>query len=196
MLTILLTSARVAPGLLSWPAWSALRSASRVLAGSSGHPLLPALAEAGVVPEILDAPPDAAGLAALLVDAAKVAAVGTRQAPGRWSGWPRRARPASPALLDALSAAPIPGGAQVLPGSRDLPGAHLVDVVATMDTLRSSCPWDRRQTHATLAPHLLEEPYEALEALENGDHQAFREELGDVLLQVAFHARIAAERAG
>jgi XTP/dITP diphosphohydrolase len=56
------------------------------------------------------------------------------------------------------------------------------------------CPWDARQTHASLAPHLLEEPYEALEAFESGDEQAFCEELGDVLLQVMFHARIAAER--
>jgi XTP/dITP diphosphohydrolase len=63
-----------------------------------------------------------------------------------------------------------------------------------MDRLRAECPWDARQTHASLAPHLLEEPYEALEALESGDEQAFCEELGDVLLQVVFHARIAAER--
>ena len=74
------------------------------------------------------------------------------------------------------------------------PGARFLDLVATMDRLRVECPWDARQTHASLAPHLLEEPYEALEALESGDEQAFREELGDVLLQVAFHARIAAER--
>ena len=79
-------------------------------------------------------------------------------------------------------------------GSADLPGAHLIDLVATMDRLRVECPWDARQTHASLAPHLLEEPYEALEALESGDEQAFCEELGDVLLQVVFHARIAAER--
>ncbi len=63
-----------------------------------------------------------------------------------------------------------------------------------MDRLRRECPWDARQTHESLAPHLLEEPYEALEALESGDQQAFCEELGDVLLQVMFHARIAAER--
>ena len=79
-------------------------------------------------------------------------------------------------------------------GSADLPGARLLDLVATMDRLRVECPWDARQTHASLAPHLLEEPYEALEALESGDEQAFCEELGDVLLQVVFHARIAAER--
>ena len=79
-------------------------------------------------------------------------------------------------------------------GSADLPGAHLLDLVATMDRLRVECPWDARQTHQSLAPHLLEEPYEALEAFESGDEQAFCEELGDVLLQVVFHARIAAER--
>jgi XTP/dITP diphosphohydrolase len=89
---------------------------------------------------------------------------------------------------------PVPPGAQLLYGSADLPGAHLLDLVATMDRLRAECPWDARQTHASLAPHLLEEPYEALEALEAGDEQAFCEELGDVLLQVVFHARIAAER--
>jgi XTP/dITP diphosphohydrolase len=88
----------------------------------------------------------------------------------------------------------LPDGAQILQGSADLPGAHLIDLVATMDRLRVDCPWDARQTHASLAPHLLEEPYEALEALESGDERALREELGDVALQVVFHARIAAER--
>jgi len=85
-------------------------------------------------------------------------------------------------------------GVTVLHGSVDLPGAHLIDLVQTMDRLRVNCPWDAGQTHTSLAPYLLEEPYEALEALESGDEQAFCEELGDVLLQVVFHARIAAER--
>jgi NTP pyrophosphatase (non-canonical NTP hydrolase) len=73
------------------------------------------------------------------------------------------------------------------------PGEALLRLVAVMDTLRVSCPWDARQTHESLAPHLLEECYEALDALESGDPAAFRDELGDVLLQVVFHARIAAE---
>jgi XTP/dITP diphosphohydrolase len=64
-----------------------------------------------------------------------------------------------------------------------------------MDTLRLNCPWDARQTHASLAPHLLEETYEALDALSADDQAAVREELGDVLLQVIFHARVAQERA-
>jgi len=75
------------------------------------------------------------------------------------------------------------------------PGAALLRLVAVMDTLRVSCPWDARQTHESLAPHLLEECYEALDALESGDPAALRDELGDVLLQVVFHARIAAEAA-
>ena len=72
-------------------------------------------------------------------------------------------------------------------------GEALLRLVAVMDTLRVSCPWDARQTHESLAPHLLEECYEALDALESGDPAALRDELGDVLLQVVFHARIAAE---
>jgi XTP/dITP diphosphohydrolase len=79
------------------------------------------------------------------------------------------------------------------PGS-ETPGAALLRLVDVMDTLRVNCPWDARQTHRSLAPYLLEECYEALEALEGGDESALRDELGDVLLQVVFHARVAAER--
>jgi len=89
---------------------------------------------------------------------------------------------------------PVPPGARLLYGTADLPGAHFIDLVATMDRLRVECPWDAKQTHASLAPHLLEESYEALEALESGDERAVREELGDVLMQPVFHARVAAER--
>jgi len=87
-------------------------------------------------------------------------------------------------------AAGWPGRAAV---TGDRPGAALLRLVEVMDTLRVSCPWDARQTHESLAPHLLEECYEALDALEGGDPAALRDELGDVLLQVVFHARIAAE---
>jgi XTP/dITP diphosphohydrolase len=73
-------------------------------------------------------------------------------------------------------------------------GDRLLELVAVMSRLRSECPWDAKQTHESLAPHLLEETYEALEALESGDPGALREELGDVLLQVMFHAEIASER--
>ena len=55
------------------------------------------------------------------------------------------------------------------------------------------CPWDRKQTHASLRPHLLEESYEALTAMDSGDAPALREELGDLLLQIMLNAQIAAE---
>lgn len=74
-------------------------------------------------------------------------------------------------------------------------GARLLDVVAVMDRLRSpgGCPWDAEQTHASLRGYLLEEAHEAYDAIVDDDAAAMREELGDVLLQVVFHARVAAE---
>ncbi|MDT7581055.1 MAG: nucleoside triphosphate diphosphatase [Pseudonocardiales bacterium] len=75
------------------------------------------------------------------------------------------------------------------------PGAALLDAVAVMDRLRSpgGCPWDAEQTHTSLLQYLVEECYELYQAIEDGDGAAVREELGDVLLQVLFHARVAAE---
>lgn len=72
-------------------------------------------------------------------------------------------------------------------------GAALLDAVAVMDRLRSpgGCPWDAEQTHSSLLQHLVEECYELYEAIEDDDRPAMREELGDVLLQVLFHARVA-----
>jgi len=74
-------------------------------------------------------------------------------------------------------------------------GERLLDAVAVMDRLRSpgGCPWDAEQTHVTLLRYLVEECYELVDAVERGDAAAVREELGDVLLQVLFHARIADE---
>jgi XTP/dITP diphosphohydrolase len=72
-------------------------------------------------------------------------------------------------------------------------GRRLLDLVEVMDRLRAECPWDRQQTHRSLATYLLEETYEVLEALDTGDRDHLREELGDLLLQVYFHARIASE---
>ena len=68
-------------------------------------------------------------------------------------------------------------------------------LIALMDTLRSpgGCPWDAEQTHESLLDYLLEEAYETVDAVHAGDRAAMREELGDVLLQVVFHSRIAQE---
>ena len=73
--------------------------------------------------------------------------------------------------------------------------SHLQQLVAVMDQLRSpgGCPWDAEQTHESLVKFLLEESYEYIEAVETNDREAMREELGDVLLQVYFHARMAEE---
>jgi XTP/dITP diphosphohydrolase len=80
-------------------------------------------------------------------------------------------------------------------GSWDLPGARLLDLVVVMNRLRSpgGCPWDAAQTHESLVEYLVEEAYETVDAIETGDDEALREELGDLLLQVVFHARVAEE---
>jgi len=73
--------------------------------------------------------------------------------------------------------------------------ARFAELVAVMARLRSpsGCPWDREQDHRSLRPCLLEETYEVLEAIDGGEPDALREELGDLLLQVIFHARLAEE---
>jgi tetrapyrrole methylase family protein / MazG family protein len=68
----------------------------------------------------------------------------------------------------------------------------LIDVMAKLRA-PDGCPWDREQTHATLKPYLIEEAYEVLHAIDEGDDEELKKELGDVLLQVIFHAQIAGE---
>ncbi len=74
-------------------------------------------------------------------------------------------------------------------------GAAFARLVRIMDTLRSTrgCPWDRKQTHETLRPFLIEESYEAVDAIDRGDIDDLRGELGDVLFQCVFHGQIAVE---
>ena len=80
-----------------------------------------------------------------------------------------------------------------VPSSRG--GEGLLDLVRVQARLRApdGCPWDREQDHRTLARHLLEETHEFLEAIDADDDAAIRDELGDLLLQVTFHAQIAAD---
>ncbi|MEU9132976.1 MazG family protein [Kitasatospora sp. NPDC048540] len=184
-LTLLTTTHRVAPGLLSWPAWQALHAAGRVLAADPAHPQLPALRQAGVEVELIERG-TAPALARRLVEAAPVL----------WLGSPD----GDPGLTDALARISVEeaGAApeiELLPGSYDLPGARLLDLASVMDRLRSpgGCPWDAEQTHASLVKYLVEEAFELVEAIEEGDRETLREELGDVLLQVFFHSRIAEE---
>jgi XTP/dITP diphosphohydrolase len=75
-------------------------------------------------------------------------------------------------------------------------GSHFTQLVVVLDQLRSpgGCPWDAEQTHQSLVEYLIEEAYESVEAIDADDSDAIREELGDLLLQVVFHARIAQEQ--
>jgi XTP/dITP diphosphohydrolase len=188
-LLLVLTSPRVAPGLLGWTAWQQLRAADLVFAADLDEAWAVALADAEV--QVTEVGDDAVALrAGRLAEAAD----GGRLVV--WFGSPD----GDPGLTDALAehlvrraVAAEPPEIELLGGSHDLPGARLLDLVAVMDRLRSpgGCPWDAEQTHASLAPYLLEESHEVLEAIESGDRDHLVEELGDLLLQVVFHARLA-----
>ena len=77
--------------------------------------------------------------------------------------------------------------------SRDI--ARLIEIMAALRTPGSGCPWDLEQTFATIAPYTLEEAYEVADAIARGDLADLKDELGDLLLQVVFHARMAQEQA-
>jgi len=94
--------------------------------------------------------------------------------------------PNHPAVTARLAA-----GARLISAPESPRGERLVDVVAMMDKLRSAGPWESEQTHDSLRRYLLEETYEVLDAVQSGNADQLREELGDVLLQVLFYARIA-----
>src|SRR3954447_5952888 len=191
-LLLVSTSPRVAPGCLTWDAWQALHS-GQVWTADAEHPQVPALQAAGI-PVRIAAPGSAAEQAA---------AFRANAAGGNIAVWLAGADGDERflrALADLVSRETSSGTVvefEVVAGSYDLPGARLLDAVAGMDRLRSpgGCPWDAQQTHASLGKYLLEEAYEAYEAIEEGNSEALREEMGDVLLQVLFHARLAQEQA-
>ncbi|MEP6632278.1 MAG: MazG family protein [Lapillicoccus sp.] len=194
-LTLLLSSPRIVPGVLSREAWRALESADAVL-GRADEPQVVAVVDAGLAVEFEPEPEGSWNEATArrrrrLVDraAAEAEIVWVVSSDG------------DPGLTDAVAAevsrrqeAPE---VEVVLGSHDAPGARLLDLVAVMDRLRSpgGCPWDAEQTHTSLVPFLIEEAHEAAEALESGDRDHIVEELGDVLLQVVFHARVGEEDA-
>jgi XTP/dITP diphosphohydrolase len=172
--------------------WDALVACERVLFERPDHPLGARLAAAGVATGALG--DDRAGGAG-------------SDAPHAHSRAPERrgvvVEPTSERTVElARAGATVTSGAAEAPDS--LAAAHAAPVVrrassslgslaAVMARLRSEdgCPWDREQTHASLTVHLLEEAYEVVDAIESGSPEDLREELGDVLLQVAFHSRLA-----
>jgi XTP/dITP diphosphohydrolase len=185
-LVLLVTSPRLPAGLLTAEAWDLVRSAPVLAAAAT--PLVLAVEAAGGRVELVPGGPREH--AAAIRSAAGGPGAGGAGGGGGTAVWLVGAD-GDPGLADALTGSEV----EVLYGSWDPPGARLLDVVAVMDRLRSpgGCPWDAEQTHTSLMPYLLEEAYEAYDALADGDLDAVREELGDVLLQVAFHARLAEE---
>lgn len=165
---VITCSPRVPAGTLSAAAWTALRQGPSYAVGLDPQPLR----EAGMT--VTEATAGAATAGELPADAVVLVSVDDAETLAR---------------LDS---------AEIIAAAWDAPGARLLDAVAVVDRLRSpgGCPWDAEQTHASLRPYLVEETYEALDALVGNDFVGLCEELGDVLFQVLFHARIAAEAEG
>ena len=189
--TLVLTSPRSAAGLLTWAGWERLQQADSVLAADPEPAWLTAFDQAGVEVTDVAGLPIGERAGRLVQDAARGLDL-------VWWGSPD----GDPGLTDALAehlsrraVAGRPPEVEVLTASHDVPGSRLLDLVAVMDTLRSpgGCPWDAEQTHTSLLPYLLEETHEVIEAVEARDRDHLVEELGDLLLQVVFHARVGAE---
>jgi XTP/dITP diphosphohydrolase len=182
-LSFVVTSPRLPAGLLSRPAWDVL--AQVPVFAAAGSATVAAVRDAGI--DVVELDPEAPATADTLLGA------------GRDIAW--LAGPAGDAALTRRLAERLAGPAapdvdlELVPGSWDPPGARLLDAVAVMDRLRSpgGCPWDAEQTHESLAPYLIEEAYETLDAIETGEREELRAELGDLLLQVLFHARLGQE---
>ncbi|GAB3068066.1 nucleoside triphosphate pyrophosphohydrolase [Intrasporangium mesophilum] len=185
-LVLLVSTPRIAPGLLTREAWSTLEQAYAVW-GVPDEPQSAAVAETGIVVQAHD-PADPAALARDLVGETAYGDV-------VWVGSADGDPGLSEAVAVEVSRLQEPPDVELLIGSFDVPGARLLDVVAVMDRLRSpgGCPWDAEQTPESLVPYLLEEAHEAIEAIESGDRAHMQEELGDLLLQIAFQSRVAQE---
>jgi XTP/dITP diphosphohydrolase len=182
-IVLLVTSPRLPAGLLTAQAWDLVRAA--VVYAAADSPQADALRTTGVEVKLVGGDP--ATVAGVLLAVADQTVV--------WLAGPDGDAPIARQVGMRLAREPGTAELELVYGSWDPPGARLLDVVAVMDRLRSpgGCPWDAAQTHQSLARYLLEEAYEAYDELVRGDLAALREELGDVLLQVVFHARLAEE---
>ena len=188
-ITVLLTSPRVAPGLLTRAAWQSLTDADEIGAASGGDGHVLRSDVQAVVGSGLAVTQVEGGIGEHWTWLSSAAEAGRDVA---WlvgdDGEPGLLR----VVADQVARDPRPAyDVEIQHGSYDVPGARLIDLVRVMDRLRRNCPWDQEQTHESLAKYLLEETYETLEAIDSGDLSHLQEELGDLLLQVAFHSRIA-----
>jgi XTP/dITP diphosphohydrolase len=178
-LVLLVTSPRLPAGLLTAEAWDLVR-AHPVYTAAEGDQV-DALRSCGASVTVIE--PDPETLVTALATEATVV----------WLGGAAGDEDFARRLGLRLAREPALAELELCYGSWDPPGARLLDAVAVMDRLASpgGDPWKQQQTHASLAPYLLEESYEAYDAIAAADLDALREELGDVLLQVVLHARLA-----
>jgi XTP/dITP diphosphohydrolase len=203
---VLIDTADALPGLLPLHAWSALMSTELVLVRTADHPFLGGLQVADLRTEVVPDDVEAAGLTR-----SDLLGGLTPQHKGQ-AEWitDRTAQVGEVAYLygsadsDAftrtlgMEAARAGLEVEVVYFGLAPRGAALLDLVDVEGRLRApdGCPWDLEQDHASLARYAVEEVYELLEAIASGDPDAIREELGDVLLQVVFHAQIAEDAGG
>lgn len=192
------------PGLLPVQAWSTLTASETVILGSADHPLWSHLETAGLPHEVV--PAEAKEGVAGQQRAAAGGSSATDQAEWIIARADElglvsylQARSDDEALAHALWTEAAESGVevQVIAFPPHPKGSSVLDLVATEERLLApgGCPWDREQTHASLIRYAVEEVYELVDAVEAGDAEEIREELGDVLLQVVFHAEMA-DRAG
>lgn len=178
---LLVTSPRLPAGLLTAQAWDLVRT-NPVLAEADSD-LTAAVRAAGADVQIVTAP-----TAQALLGKADPVVV--------WLAGPSGDEHLARELGLRLAREPGLAELELMYGSWDPPGARLLDAVSVIDRLRVEDPWKREQTHQTLAKYLLEEAYEAYDSILAEDHEALRGEMGDVLLQVLLHARLAEELPG
>jgi len=180
-IVLLVTSPRLPAGLLTAQAWDLVRT--HPVFASAESDLAAALRTVGARVSII--PAEAAAVLDALAEHGTIV----------WLAGPTGDEVLARELGLRLAREPELAELELMYGSWDPPGARLLDVVAVMDRLVSpgGDPWKRQQTHQTLARYLLEEAYEAYDAIEAHDLAGLKEELGDVLLQVVLHARMAEE---
>jgi XTP/dITP diphosphohydrolase len=174
---LLVTSPRLPAGLLTAAAWDLVRE----------NPVFAAVESEQV------AAVRASGAEVRIGDVEALLAAAGEHGTAVWLAGPAGDQDLARTLGMRIAREPALAELELMYGSWDPPGARLLDAVSAMDRLLSpgGDPWKRQQTHATLAQFMLEEAYEAYDAIDAGDLAALREELGDVLLQVVLHARLA-----
>lgn len=212
-IVLLVTSPRLPAGLLTAEAWDLVRAHPVLTAAetewtaalrSAGVTVTPRPAQQGG-PAAAGADDLAAGSGDLSVGSGDpsvasgqieaLVAAATEHGTVVWFAGPTGDPDLARQLGLRLARAPGLAELELVYGSWDPPGARLLDVVSVIDRLVSpgGDPWKRQQTHASLAQYLIEEAYEAHDAIEAGDLAGLQGEIGDVLLQVVLHARLAEE---